>query len=59
MVQFERIHNNSSGERNINESEMKNSYTWQQVAEKNIENEAWIIVHGKVCDITGKIRITN
>lgn len=32
---------------------LNNKYTWQQVAEKNNENEAWIIVRDKVYDVTG------
>lgn len=32
---------------------MKNQYTWQQVAEKNCAKEAWIIIRGKVYDVTG------
>lgn len=35
------------------ETKLKNKYTWQQVAEKNSENEAWIIVRDKVYDVTG------
>lgn len=35
------------------ETRLKNKYTWQQVAEKNSENEAWIIVRDKVYDVTG------
>ncbi len=34
-------------------SQSKNKYTWQQVAEKNNEKEAWIIVRDKVYDVTG------
>lgn len=37
-------------------SHMKNKYTWQQVAEKNTEEEAWIIVRDKVYDVTGTCR---
>lgn len=34
-------------------SDTKNHYTWQDVAEKNNEKEAWIIVRDKVYDVTG------
>lgn len=36
---------------------MKNKYTWRQVAERNNEKEAWIIVDDKVYDITGMCEI--
>lgn len=34
---------------------LRNQYTWQQVAQKNSENEAWIIVRNKVYDVTGTV----
>lgn len=36
-------------------SQPKSEYTWQHVAKKNTEKEAWIVVRDKVYDITGKI----
>lgn len=58
MHRFEENHEILRGKRNHFELHGKKKYTWQQVAERNSENEAWIIVHEKVYDVTGKIRIT-
>lgn len=53
MVETKPNRANAHGACDDNKLHMKIKYTWQQVAEKNNEKEAWIIVRDKVYDVTG------
>lgn len=46
-------HGNSNRKFNVNETHITHKYTWRQVAERNNEKEAWIIVRDKVYDVSG------
>lgn len=53
MVESQQNRALANGKCDTIKSRFKNKYTWQQVAERNNENEAWIIVREKVYDVTG------